>query len=105
MLQTRVIPSQQKFFDLLGELEFRAIFLFALGVMYHDSFSFRNEHDVRFDCSFLSVGVPADFLYWLGYQLILFIRWDCSFLPVGIPADFLDWLGYQLIFLIGWAAS
>ena len=27
--------SQQKFFDLLGELKFRAIFLFALGVMYH----------------------------------------------------------------------
>jgi hypothetical protein len=39
--------SQQKFFDLLGELKFRAIFLFALGVMYHDRFSFRNERNVR----------------------------------------------------------
>jgi hypothetical protein len=107
VLQTRVHPSQQKFFDLLGELKFRAIFLFALGVMYHDRFSFRNERNVRFDCSFLSVGLPADFLDWLGYQLISFIRWDssCPFLPVGIPADFLDWLGYQLIFLIGWATS
>ena len=100
MLQTRVHPSQQKFFDLLGELKFRAIFLFALGVMYHDRFSFRNERNVRFDCSFLSVGLPADFLDWLGYQLIFFIRWDRPFLPVGLPADFLDWLGYQLIFII-----
>jgi hypothetical protein len=55
-----------KFFDLLGELKFRAIFLFALGVMYHDRFSFRNERNVRFDCSFLSVGLPADFLDWAG---------------------------------------
>jgi hypothetical protein len=46
------------------------------------------------------VGLPADFLDWLGYQLIFFIRWDCPFLPVGLPADFLDWLGYQLIFII-----
>jgi hypothetical protein len=29
-----------------------------------------------------------------------FIRWDGPFHPVGIPADFLDWLGYQLIFII-----
>ena len=72
-LMTRVHPSQQKFFDLLGELKFRAIFLFALGVMYHDRFSFRNERNVRFDCSFLSVGLPADFLDWLGYQLIFII--------------------------------
>ena len=100
MLQTRVHPSQQKFFDLLGELKFRAIFLFALCVMYHDRFSFRNERNVRFDCSFRSVGVPADFLDWLGYQMIFFIRWDCPFLPVGLPADFPDWLGYQLIFVI-----
>ena len=100
MLQTRVHPSQQKFFDLLGELKSRAIFLFALGVMYHDRFSFRNERNVRFDCSFLSVRLPADFLDWLGYQLIFFIRWDRPFLPVGLPADFLDWLGYQLIFII-----
>ncbi len=69
MLQTLVHPSQQKFFDLLGELEFRAIFLFALGVMYHDRFSFRNERNVRFDCSFLSVGLPADFLYSLGLSV------------------------------------
>ena len=66
MLQTRVHPSQQKFFDLLGELKSRAIFLFALGVMYHDSFSFRNERNVRFDCYFLSVWLPADFLDWAG---------------------------------------
>jgi hypothetical protein len=39
--------SQQKFFDLLGELQFRAIFHFAMGVMYHDRFSFRNERNVR----------------------------------------------------------
>jgi hypothetical protein len=45
-------------------------------------------------------GLPADFLDWLGYQLIFFIRWDRPFLPVGLPADFLDWLGYQLIFII-----
>ncbi len=120
MLMSCQHSSQQKFFDLLGELKFRAIFLFALGVMYHDHFSFRNERNVRFDCSILSDGIPADFfnwlgyqliflliLYWLGYQLIFFnslgyqliffIRWDCPFLPVGIPAGFLDWLGYQLI--------
>jgi hypothetical protein len=105
--------SQQKFFDLSGELKFRAIFHFAMGViiiiirravMYHDSFSFRNER-MYAHSSFLSVGLPADFLDWLGYQLIFFICWDCPFLPVGIPADFLDWLGYQLIFLIGWATS
>jgi hypothetical protein len=30
---------------------------------------------------------------------------DCPFLSVGIPADFLNWLGYQLIFLIGWDTS
>jgi hypothetical protein len=46
------------------------------------------------------VGIPADFLISLGYQLIFFIRSDRPFLPVGIPADFLNWLGYQLIFLI-----
>ena len=68
--------------------------------MYHDCFSFRNERNVRFDCSFLSVGLPTDFFDWLGYQLIFFIRWDRQFLPVGLPADFLDWLGYQLIFII-----
>jgi hypothetical protein len=67
-------------------------FLFEMSAMY--------AH-----CSFLSVGLPAAFLDWLGYQLIFFIRWDCPFIPVGIPADFLDWLGYQLIFLIGWATS
>ena len=78
MLMHRQHSSQQKFFDLLGELEFRAIFLFALGVMYHDHFSFRNERDVLFDYSFLSVGIPADFLNWLGYQLIFLIRWDTS---------------------------
>ena len=78
MLQNRLHPSQQKFFDLLGELKFRAIFLFALGVMYHDRFSFRNERNVRFDCSFLSVGLPADFLDWLGYQLIFFIRFTVA---------------------------
>ncbi len=91
MLMNRQHSSQQKFLDLLGELKFLAIFLFALGVMYHDSFSFRNESNVRFDCSFLSVGIPADFLNWLGYQL--------SFLLI------LYWLGYQLIFLIRWDTS
>ncbi len=70
MLMHRQHSSQQKFFALLGELKFRAIFLFALGVMYHDRFSFRNERNVLFDCSFLSVGIPADFLNSLGYQLI-----------------------------------
>ncbi len=59
--------------------------------MYHDRFSFQNERNVRFDCSFLSVGLPADFLNWLGYQL--------SFLLIHY------WLGYQLIFLIGWAPA
>ncbi len=39
--------SQQKFFDLLGELKFRAIVHFAMGMMYHGRFSFRNERDVR----------------------------------------------------------
>jgi hypothetical protein len=83
--------SQQKFFDLLGELKFRAIFHFAMDVMYHDRFSFRNELNVR--SLFFSFG-RADFLdsSWLGYQLIFFIRWDSPFLPVGLPADFLDWL-------------
>ena len=66
VLQTRVHPSQQKFFDLLCELKFRAIFLVALGVMYHDRFFSRNERNLRFDCSFLSVGLPADFLDWAG---------------------------------------
>jgi len=51
------------------------VFLFEMSAMY--------AH-----CSFLSVGLPADFLDWLGYQLIFFIRWDCAFLPVGLPADF-----------------
>jgi hypothetical protein len=83
--------SQQKFFDLLGELKFRANFVFALGVMYHDSFSFRNERNVHFDCSFLSVGIPVDFLNSLGYQLIFLL--------------ILYWLGYQLIFLICWDTS
>ncbi len=73
VLMNRQHSSQQKFFDLLGELKFRAIFLFALGVMYHDRLSFRNERNVRFDCSFLSVGLPADFLDWLGCQLIFII--------------------------------
>ena len=73
MLQTRVHPSQQKFFDLLGELKFRAIFLFALGVMYHDRFSFRNERNhaaamYALIVFFLSVGLPADFLDWAGRQ-------------------------------------
>ncbi len=36
MLMHRQHSSQQKFFDLLGELEFRAILHFAMGVMYHD---------------------------------------------------------------------
>ena len=64
VLMNRQHSSQQKFFDLLGE--FRAIFNFAIGVMYHDRFSFRNERNVRFDCSLLSFGIPADFLNWLG---------------------------------------
>ncbi len=98
VLMNRQHSSQQKFFDLFGELKCWAIFLFAMDVMYHDHFSFRNERDVRFDCPFLSVGIPADFLNWLGYQLVFLIRWDCPFLPVGIPSGFLYWLGYQLIF-------
>jgi hypothetical protein len=108
VLMNRQHSSQQKFFDHLGELKFRAIFLFCNGrdvPCNHDHFSFRNERDVRFDCPFLSVGIPADFFNCLGYQLIFLIRWDCPFLPVGIPADFLNWLGYQLIFLIGWDTS
>ncbi len=91
VLMSRQHSNQQKFFDLLGELKFRTIFLVAMGVMYHGHFSFRNERDVRFDCSFLSVGIPAGFLNWLGYQLIFLL--------------ILNWLGYQLIFLIRWDTS
>jgi hypothetical protein len=38
--------SQQKFFDLLDELEFRAIFLSTMGVMYHGHFPFLNGRDM-----------------------------------------------------------
>ena len=63
MLQTRVHPSQQKFFDLLGELKFRAIFLFALGVTVMTVFLFE-----------MSAMYALIVLFFrLGYQLIFLI--------------------------------
>jgi uncharacterized membrane protein YbjE (DUF340 family) len=60
--------SQQKFFDLLGELKFRAIFHFAMGVMYHDRFSFE-----------MSAMYALIVLFFrLGYQLIFLIGWATS---------------------------
>jgi hypothetical protein len=68
VLMNRQHSSQQKFIDLLGELKFRAIFLFCNGrdvpwpFFFSNFYKIRNERDVRFDCAFLSVGIPADFL-------------------------------------------
>ncbi len=56
VLMNRQYSSQQMFFDLLGELTVRAIFLFAMGVVYHGHFSFRNELDV---CSLQKASVPS----------------------------------------------
>ncbi len=47
---------QQKFFDLLSELKYRASFLFKMGVMYHGHFAFRTERDVR---SLRKASVPS----------------------------------------------
>jgi hypothetical protein len=53
VLKNRQHSSQQNFFDLLIELKFRAIFLFAMGVMYQGHFPFCNGRNVPWPFPFL----------------------------------------------------